>query len=71
LPDPTSSLGDAQRRPYRLRRSGTAWRLGDVEVYPTILEKAEMLLERLARNHALPDGNNPSRSSWPASFWDE
>jgi len=29
---------------------------GDVEVYPTILEKAAILLERLARNHPLPDG---------------
>jgi death-on-curing protein len=30
---------------------------GDVEVYPTILEKAAILLQRLARNHPLPDGN--------------
>jgi death-on-curing protein len=30
---------------------------GDVEIYPTILEKAAVLLERLARNHPLPDGN--------------
>jgi death-on-curing protein len=30
---------------------------GDLEVYPTILEKAAILLERLARNHPLPDGN--------------
>jgi death-on-curing protein len=30
---------------------------GDVEVYPTILEKAAILLEHLARNHPLPDGN--------------
>jgi death-on-curing protein len=30
---------------------------GDVEVYPTLLEKAAVLLERLARNHPLPDGN--------------
>jgi death on curing protein len=30
---------------------------GDVEVYPSILEKAAILLERLARNHPLPDGN--------------
>jgi death on curing protein len=30
---------------------------GDVELYPTILEKAAVLLERLARNHPLPDGN--------------
>jgi death-on-curing protein len=30
---------------------------GDVEVYPSNLEKAAILLERLARNHPLPDGN--------------
>jgi death-on-curing protein len=30
---------------------------GEVEVYPTLLEKAAILLERLARNHPLPDGN--------------
>jgi death-on-curing protein len=30
---------------------------GDVEVYPTILEKAAILITRLARNHPLPDGN--------------
>jgi death-on-curing protein len=30
---------------------------GDVELYPTLLEKAAVLLERLARNHPLPDGN--------------
>jgi death-on-curing protein len=30
---------------------------GGVEVYPTIIEKAAILLTRLARNHPLPDGN--------------
>jgi death-on-curing protein len=30
---------------------------GDTELYPTLLEKAAILLERLARNHPLPDGN--------------
>jgi death-on-curing protein len=30
---------------------------GGVEVYVTVLEKAAILLERLARNHPLPDGN--------------
>jgi death-on-curing protein len=30
---------------------------GGVERYPTLLEKAAVLLERLARNHPLPDGN--------------
>jgi death-on-curing protein len=30
---------------------------GDVDLYPSLLEKAAILLERLARNHPLPDGN--------------
>lgn len=30
---------------------------GDVELYATLLEKAAILLERLVRNHPLPDGN--------------
>jgi len=35
---------------------------GDGEVYPTTLEKAAILLERLARN-PLPDGTSAPRSS--------
>lgn len=30
---------------------------GDYEAFPTLLEKAAVLVERLARNHPLPDGN--------------
>ena len=30
---------------------------GDHDAYPTLLEKAAVLAERLARNHPLPDGN--------------
>lgn len=30
---------------------------GDHEAYPTLLEKAAVLIEHLARNHPLPDGN--------------
>jgi len=30
---------------------------GDYEAYPTLIEKAAVLIERLARNHPLPDGN--------------
>jgi death-on-curing protein len=30
---------------------------GGVELYPDILDKAAVLCSRLARNHALPDGN--------------
>jgi death-on-curing protein len=30
---------------------------GGVELYPTLLAKAAVLLERLARHHPLPDGN--------------
>jgi death on curing protein len=36
---------------------------GDTDVYPTLLEKAAVLLERLARNHPLLDGNK--RCFWP------
>jgi death on curing protein len=30
---------------------------GDHDAYPTLSEKAAVLVERLARNHPLPDGN--------------
>lgn len=30
---------------------------GDQDAYPTLIEKAAVLVERLARNHPLPDGN--------------
>lgn len=30
---------------------------GDYDAYPTLVEKAAVLIERLARNHPLPDGN--------------
>jgi death-on-curing protein len=30
---------------------------GDHEAFPTLIEKAAILVERLARNHPLPDGN--------------
>jgi len=30
---------------------------GETDAYPTLLEKAAVLLEHLARNHPLPDGN--------------
>ena len=30
---------------------------GDQEAYPTLIEKAAVLVEHLARNHPLPDGN--------------
>jgi death on curing protein len=32
----------------------------DVDLYSSLLEKAAILLERLARNHPLPDGNKRS-----------
>ena len=31
--------------------------LGEEEAYPTLEQKAAVLLERLVRNHPLPDGN--------------
>lgn len=30
---------------------------GDQDAYPTLIEKAAVLIEHLARNHPLPDGN--------------
>lgn len=30
---------------------------GDQDAYPTLIEKAAVLVEHLARNHPLPDGN--------------
>lgn len=30
---------------------------GEQDAYPTLIEKAAVLVERLARNHPLPDGN--------------
>lgn len=30
---------------------------GDQDAYPHLIEKAAVLIERLARNHPLPDGN--------------
>ena len=30
---------------------------GDQDAYPTVIEKAAVLVEHLARNHPLPDGN--------------
>jgi death-on-curing protein len=41
---------------------------GDVEIYPTLLEKAAILIERLARNHPLPDGNKRSAFLLTARF---
>jgi death on curing protein len=35
---------------------------GDHEFYPEFVDKAAVLLERLARNHPLPDGNK--RAAW-------
>lgn len=31
--------------------------IGDEDAYPTVIEKAAVLVEHLARNHPLPDGN--------------
>lgn len=35
---------------------------GDVELYPEFVDKAAVLLVRLAKNHPLPDGNK--RAAW-------
>jgi death-on-curing protein len=36
--------------------------LGDTDFYPDFVEKAAVLVEHLARNHPLPDGNK--RAAW-------
>lgn len=35
---------------------------GDTDFYPTLIEKAAVLCNRIARNHPLPDGNK--RLAW-------
>lgn len=37
---------------------------GDTEFYPDFIDKAAVLIVRLARNHPLPDGNK--RAAWVA-----
>ena len=39
---------------------------GDQDAYPTLIEKAAVLVEHLARNHPLPDGNKRAAflSAW-------
>jgi death-on-curing protein len=41
---------------------------GDTDLYPTLLEKAAVLLERIARNHPLPDGNKRTAFLLTARF---
>jgi death-on-curing protein len=41
-----------------------AARFGDTEFYPDFIDKAAVLIVRLARNHPLPDGNK--RAAWVA-----
>jgi death-on-curing protein len=41
-----------------------AARFGDHELYPDFIDKAAVLIVRLARNHPLPDGNK--RAAWVA-----
>ena len=41
---------------------------GDHDLYPSLLGKAAILLERLARNHPLPDGNKRTAFLLTADF---
>ena len=41
---------------------------GNTDLYPTLREKAAILLERLARNHPLPDGNKRTAFLMTARF---
>jgi death-on-curing protein len=58
-------LGTTPEQVLRLPRIGLADSalavpqsgFGDEEAYPELIEKAAVLVERLARNHPLPDGN--------------
>ena len=43
---------------------------GGVEAYPTLLEQAAVLLERLAMNHRLPDANRRAAFVLTARFLD-
>jgi death-on-curing protein len=42
----------------------------DVEAYPTLVEQAAVLLEHLAKNHPLPDGNKRAAFLLTARFLD-
>ena len=46
-----------QRDTGRLGIGGTQRRLGDFEKYPEVATKTAVLLQSVASNHALPDGN--------------
>jgi death on curing protein len=41
---------------------------GDTDLYPTLLEKAAILVERLTRNHPLPNGNKRAAFLLTARF---
>ena len=41
---------------------------GEDDLYPSLLSKAAILLERLARNHPLPDGNKRTAFVLTADF---
>lgn len=41
---------------------------GETDLYPSLLGKAAILLERLARNHPLPDGNKRTAFLLTADF---
>jgi death-on-curing protein len=41
---------------------------GDIDRYPTLLEKAAILIEHLTRNHPLPDGNKRTAFLLTARF---
>ncbi|HEV2754086.1 MAG TPA: type II toxin-antitoxin system death-on-curing family toxin [Solirubrobacteraceae bacterium] len=43
---------------------------GDEEAYPTLALKAAVLLERLVRNHPLPDGNKRTALAMTIDFLD-
>lgn len=72
-------LGVSQDRIARLPRLGLAESalaapfagFGDEDAYPTLEFKAAVLLERLVRNHPLPDGNKRTAFAMTVDFLDQ
>ena len=50
-------LGTSAEQIARLPRIAPRAGFGDQDAYPDLIEKAAVLVEHLARNHPLPDGN--------------
>jgi death-on-curing protein len=75
----TEILGVSEERLARLPRLALAESalaapfagFGDEDAYPTLELKAAVLLERLVRNHPLPDGNKRTAFAMTIDFLDQ